>query len=129
MNFVCAFLPEATPLIDELGLKKAHSSSFTLYQKREHRLVVSGLGPEKIAHAVSFLHQLDSTTLSTLAQYRNCRTWKRCDWQCPPRGKMYGQPKPKNLFIHPNSSLPHYLKPFSKPSSNLSTEYKNGICL
>ena len=60
MNFVCAFLPEATPLIDELGLKKENSSTFTLYQKREHRLVVSGLGAEKIAHAVSFLHQLDS---------------------------------------------------------------------
>ena len=59
MNFVCAFLPEATPLIDELGLKKEPSSSFTLYQKREHRLVVSGMGSEKIAHAVSFLRQLD----------------------------------------------------------------------
>lgn len=58
MNFVCAFLSEATPLIDELGLKKAHSGSFTLYQKREHRLVLSGMGTEKIAQSVSFLHQL-----------------------------------------------------------------------
>ena len=59
MNFVCAFLHEATPLIDELGLKKENSSTFTLYQKREHRLVVSGMGTEKIAQAVSFLRQLD----------------------------------------------------------------------
>jgi hypothetical protein len=59
MNVVCAFFPEAAPLVEELGLKKEPSSSFTLYQNKEHRLVVSGLGTKNITHAVSFLHQLD----------------------------------------------------------------------
>ena len=59
MNVVCAFLPEAAPLIEELGLKKEPSSSFTLYQNKEHRLVISGLGAKNITHAVSLLNQID----------------------------------------------------------------------
>lgn len=57
MNFVTAFLQEANPLIDELGLRKTEiPSPFQLYQSDKHMLVISGLGKENTMLAVSFLH-------------------------------------------------------------------------
>ena len=59
MNFVCALLPEAKPLIQELGLSKQKiDSPFSLFKNESHQLVVSGIGKQNIATAIGFLHGL-----------------------------------------------------------------------
>ena len=57
MNFVCALLAEASPIVDYLGLQKQRlPSPFALFQSLNHKLVVSGIGKEKMSTAVGFLH-------------------------------------------------------------------------
>lgn len=57
MNFITAFTQEAIPLIEELDLVKEDlSSPFILFQNKNHRLVVSGIGAQNMSLAVSFLH-------------------------------------------------------------------------
>jgi hypothetical protein len=57
MTFVCAFLPEAIPLIEGLSLKKKRiPSPFALFKNESHQLVISGMGKQNIATAIGFLH-------------------------------------------------------------------------
>lgn len=57
MNFVVALPAEAKPIINHLGLTKQHlPSPFALFGDKTYQLVVSGIGKQNIAHAVSFLH-------------------------------------------------------------------------
>ena len=57
MNFVCALLAEASPIIDYLGLQKQRlPSPLALFQSLNHKLVVSGIGKENMSTAVGFLH-------------------------------------------------------------------------
>jgi len=57
MNFVCALLPEAKALIQELGLSKQKiESPFALFKSESHQLVVSGIGKQNVATAIGFLH-------------------------------------------------------------------------
>ena len=57
MNFVVALHAEAKPIIDHLGLTKHPlPSPFALFSDETYQLVVSGMGKQNIAHAVSFLH-------------------------------------------------------------------------
>ena len=57
MNFVCALLPEAIPLIENLDLKKQRiSSPYALFKNKSHQLVISGMGKQNIATAIGFLH-------------------------------------------------------------------------
>ena len=57
MNFICALLAEASPIIDHLGLERQRlSSPFALFQNLNHTLVVSGVGKGKMSTAVGFLH-------------------------------------------------------------------------
>ena len=57
MNFVCALLPEAKALIQELGLSKQKiESPFALFKNESHQLVVSGIGKQNVATAIGFLH-------------------------------------------------------------------------
>ena len=59
MNFVCALLPEAKPLIQELGLSREKiESPFAFFKNESHQLVVSGIGKQNIATAIGFLHGL-----------------------------------------------------------------------
>ena len=59
MNFVCALLPEAKPLIQELGLSKQKiESPFALFKNESHQLVVSGIGKQNVTTATGFLHGL-----------------------------------------------------------------------
>ena len=49
MNFVCALLPEAKALIQELGLSKQKiESPFALFKNESHQLVVSGIGKQNV---------------------------------------------------------------------------------
>lgn len=57
MNFICALLAEASPIIDHLGLEKQRlPSPFALFQSLNHKLVVSGIGKRNMSTAVGFLH-------------------------------------------------------------------------
>ena len=57
MNFVCALLPEAIPLIEDLGLQKQRLvSPFALFKNESHQLVITGMGKQNIATAIGFLH-------------------------------------------------------------------------
>jgi hypothetical protein len=57
MNFVCALLPEAIPLIEDLDLQKQRLvSPFALFKNESHQLVISGMGKQNIATAIGFLH-------------------------------------------------------------------------
>ena len=58
INFVAALPAEARPLINHYLLKQASSKPFQVYRNDDIRLVVSGIGKEKSAEAVSFLHEL-----------------------------------------------------------------------
>ena len=63
MNFITAFIQEAIPLIDELKLVKLDlPSPFILFQNKNHRLVISGMGAQNMSLAVSFLHGIHPRT-------------------------------------------------------------------
>jgi adenosylhomocysteine nucleosidase len=65
MNFVCAFPPEAIPLIEELSLKKQRlPSPFALFKNESHQLVISGMGKQNIATAIGFLHGIAPNKLT-----------------------------------------------------------------
>lgn len=57
IHFVVALLPEAKPLIDYYHLKALpHSKQFKLYEGDGKRLIVSGVGKQRVASAAEFLH-------------------------------------------------------------------------
>lgn len=57
MNLIVALSAEAKPIVEYLGLQKySLDSPFTLFHNEKYQLIVSGIGKQNMAHAISFLH-------------------------------------------------------------------------
>ncbi len=56
IHIVCALKAEAQPLIQALRLKGRSEAEFPIYENRNTRLIISGLGKVAAAAAVSYLH-------------------------------------------------------------------------